>query len=484
MFLSVLLSLSLALAAAPPIDDGDAADRALAAWSGGDWAGAAGAYAEVVQAQPEDLLAWYRLGYALHALGRIEEALVAHERAAAGSAGFAQTAAYNAACAHALLGDVGASLAALDRALELGFTDSALLASDSDLRAVRADARFAELWTRLAADTPAPPAEELARLRRDFDVWLGDWDVQVRHADGQGGWSDGGKLRVRVDPVLDGLALVESAEGQMGANQTSLTLGYSLRAVDPDSGRWQLLLNWPSSGSASFGQLSGSWRHHRGEFFSAASTDAQGQQRQTRFTFSDAVPGFMRWDGASTADGGKTWNTDLIFEKTARPAGSPRLWDGASRDRSAEVAPAARQLDFALGSWAGERVPNQWIETPGEPTVFPRVRREFRSILDGVMVEERVFVDGVEELYAVHGYDTGASAWRSFQLTRDDTKLREARTSFAATDAATIHFGWASPKRRERQRELSLEGGALKVRARRPDAPRPFWTETLRLIGD
>lgn len=62
---------------------------------------------------------------------------------------------YNVACAKALVGDVDGALSALDRAVDDGFgfraSDLALLETDADLGAVRADARFARLLERVSA---------------------------------------------------------------------------------------------------------------------------------------------------------------------------------------------------------------------------------------------------------------------------------------------------------------------------------------------
>jgi Flp pilus assembly protein TadD len=111
----------------------------------------AGRYAEAVPAliaiterEPQNAEAWFSLGYSLHSLGRLEEAIVAHERAAE----FMQvrpTALYNLGCAHALLGDPDAAFAALDRAVAAGFNNLGVMQEDSDLKSLHGDARWAAL---------------------------------------------------------------------------------------------------------------------------------------------------------------------------------------------------------------------------------------------------------------------------------------------------------------------------------------------------
>ena len=79
----------------------DLTRRARAAWSSRDYGAAAEALTALVARDAENSSAWYRLGYALHFQGRLDEALKAHVKAAE----FPETcglASYNAACVHAL----------------------------------------------------------------------------------------------------------------------------------------------------------------------------------------------------------------------------------------------------------------------------------------------------------------------------------------------------------------------------------------------
>lgn len=70
------------------------------------------------------------------------------------SDGETQAAHYNAACAHAALGNVDAALASLTAAIAAGYDDAqarATLESDPDLAKLRADPRFAGVMQRVAA---------------------------------------------------------------------------------------------------------------------------------------------------------------------------------------------------------------------------------------------------------------------------------------------------------------------------------------------
>ncbi len=128
----------------------------------GDWEMAAEAYAEITSADPNNGVAWHHLGYALHAMGNLEEALPAHIKAANSSdRRIAGLGAYNAACAHALLGDKDKALEWLGQSIEVGFRQWDAFRNDPDLDSLRTDPRFDELlnW---AHDNPV---EEEAELR-------------------------------------------------------------------------------------------------------------------------------------------------------------------------------------------------------------------------------------------------------------------------------------------------------------------------------
>ena len=59
---------------------------------------------------------------------------------------------YNLACSFSLLGDLSASLQAMERAIGLGYEDFAFMRQDPDLENLRKDGRFEELVRRLSAD--------------------------------------------------------------------------------------------------------------------------------------------------------------------------------------------------------------------------------------------------------------------------------------------------------------------------------------------
>lgn len=192
-----LLCASLVLALLPQATPkpSDALARARA----GDHEGAVRILREVVRANETDGASWEALGSSLHALGRFEEAALAHERAAATPA-LAARAGYNVACALARLGRSEDALARLRQAVAAGFGDRGLLATDTDLDPLREDPRFAGLLPPLLEDS-----EAFAERPRVLHTFVG------RGANEQFGWV------ARAVGDLDGDGAIDFASTAPGA---------------------------------------------------------------------------------------------------------------------------------------------------------------------------------------------------------------------------------------------------------------------------
>jgi putative intracellular protease/amidase len=152
--LFLLFACSLLFAQQPPADTRAAADKAFAAR---DWATAAAAYTELAPADKadHDVVICHRIGYCLHALGKLHDAMPWHERAAAladQDRGLAAKASYNIACVHALRGHKTEALAALQVAVERGFRNAEFMQHDTDLDSVRAEPAFRQLLASLERD--------------------------------------------------------------------------------------------------------------------------------------------------------------------------------------------------------------------------------------------------------------------------------------------------------------------------------------------
>jgi len=268
-------------------------------------------------------------------------------------------------------------------------------------------------FTALAATgSPALAGED---PHRQFDFWLGEWSVLNRHLAPDGSWVDGDVTRARITPACGGRAVVEE---WVGPFRGAVMNGFSLRAFDPTTERWSLVLFWTTDGDATFGRLAGRFRHGRGEFF------AGGGGARTRYTFSDALPETVRWDSATTADGGVTWKTDWIMEFTRTRAASEATldelfatdWTEGSLSEHAE----ARELDWMLGSWRGV------MRTPAGEEHEARLRCKLLSedclVLDVLETRPSSEGDWTARL-CVRGWIAPRASWEAWRVEQHDPRL-------------------------------------------------------------
>ncbi len=272
----------------------------------------------------------------------------------------------------------------------------------------------------LASSSPHIDPDTDSDPHRQFDFWVGEWSVQNRHLGPDGLWTDGDRTRARITPVCAGAAILEEWAGPFRGGFMN---GFSLRAWDPEAQRWSLLLNWTTDGNGTFGRLSGSFRHGRGEFF----TTTAGPNR-TRYSFSDALARSVRWDSASTSDGGRTWMTDWIMEFTrtrdASEVTQDELFRTAWTTGPLSPHPQARALDALIGSWTGTEIDAAGTER--EARLRSKLLSKDSLVLDVVRTRTGPDSDWDERL-TVRGYVSRSGAWESWRLSSSDTVLRSAR---------------------------------------------------------
>ncbi|CAN5850384.1 hypothetical protein BH20GEM1_BH20GEM1_12060 [soil metagenome] len=138
-------------------------------YQAGDYGAAAEAYAAIAHQHPDSGRAWYRLGNSLYQTGNYDAAADALEKAV----GTFQPAAY----AHYLLAQVHAdagrpadSAAELRRTVDAQGVPYTVLVATLAFDALAGDAAFDSL---MASIDPCGPAEY-----RQFDFWVGEWDVR------------------------------------------------------------------------------------------------------------------------------------------------------------------------------------------------------------------------------------------------------------------------------------------------------------------
>jgi hypothetical protein len=144
----------------------------------------------------------------------------------------------------------------------------------------------------------APPLSCAAAAYRQFDFWIGDWDVFDAGAPATP------VARVRVDRILDGCVLREDYQAADGKK------GQSFNIYDASRKVWHQ--SWVTNRGESL-ELDGGI--HDGKMvLSGEDLTAGGQERLVRGVW---VPGGggVRETAVTSTDGGKTWKPwfDLLF---------------------------------------------------------------------------------------------------------------------------------------------------------------------------
>jgi hypothetical protein len=188
-----------------------------------NWPKAAKAYEAIARKNPKIGIAWFRLGYALHAQGKLDEAIAAGQRAAEFPR-LRATALYNIACAYALKGKQGLALDYLEKAVREGFDRLDFLEGEGDLISLRDDPRYRQVVEKLRAQNHADAYQQ-------FDFWIGEWDVTD---------PAGRKLGVSSVRKAENGALVTERWTGMG-NYTGTNFFY----FDPGERHW--CMHWISS---------------------------------------------------------------------------------------------------------------------------------------------------------------------------------------------------------------------------------------------
>lgn len=310
---------------------------------------------------------------------------------------------------------------------------------------------------------------------RQFDFWLGSWEVNLRMLQEDLTWEDRVAARVRIYSVLDGKAVLELWDSEP-------IKGFSIRYYDPARDAWVLWLNWPGQDRSGGSALEGRFRHGRGEFMRNF-TSAAGEEGIARYTFSDIGRDRLRWDDAYSTDGGKTWASNWIMEfrrsgpPVPLPLGEENLhtYDDGSRC----TLDPFRRFERLVGSWSGtveERRPDE------SPASRPATLTAHR-ILDGCAVLAFLTSgDGVNPYRDVRllTWNTGAGRFEEDRLdNRGATGLRVLRgsgdgdTVRLETEEGDRRTVWSLPETdRLTLEELSSADGETWVLRRRAELRR------------
>jgi tetratricopeptide (TPR) repeat protein len=262
------------------------AEEAVAFYQAQEWEKAAAAYQTLVERERTNALAWFHLGTSQHHLKHYEQAVAAFEQAEKNGF-FPQFVAYSLAASYARMNEKEKAFEWLEKAVAAGYGNPEDLEGDEDLAGLRDDPRFGKIVQ--GTKVNARPCEYL-EVYRQFDFWVGDWDVFSPNGRKQGSNS--------IQKVAGGCVLLENWTSASGPYT-----GKSINYYDPLKKKW--VQRWADS--------SGAIIPTEGEFedgamrLSGQLIDRQGGAVLFRGTWTPLPDGRVRQLLEQSKDDGKTW---------------------------------------------------------------------------------------------------------------------------------------------------------------------------------
>ena len=254
------------------------------------WAEAAPIFEAATRANPNDAAAWAALGLTQINLGRIDDASAAYEKALALDATSARAIVGVARVAIAR-GDAKGAIAGLTRARDASIPALQFVRTSTGFDAlVKKDAEFARFVETLR---PCGGAEY-----RQFDFWLGEWDV----------FNPAGQKigRNEITSTNDGCVVYENWRDARGGT------GNSFNFYESKTKRWHQF--WVASGGNATplsAAPDGTPMPMSGKLVDGAMVlqSPAGVKPLNRWTWSKAEEGKVRQHAEQSTDDGKTWTT-------------------------------------------------------------------------------------------------------------------------------------------------------------------------------
>jgi tetratricopeptide (TPR) repeat protein len=266
------------------------AQAANALWQAQKWDESVKAYETITKNEPNNGMAWLRLGSSLMSLNKLNEAVAPLEKAGEilrGSGAY-----YALGQLYAQLKDKEKAFEYLNKAAGVGFGQFNRLKNDPVLAGIRDDGRFNPLFE--SVERNARPCKYLPEAKQ-LDFWVGEWDVQAN------GQTVGKNVIQRLE---EGCLIMENWTGNGG------NTGKSMNFYDPVTKKWRQTymgngqVVWEMSGEYKDGTML-----YEGEVHSTSGIV------KTRVTFYNLSPDKIRHTEDHSRDGGKTWNNvwDTIY---------------------------------------------------------------------------------------------------------------------------------------------------------------------------
>jgi tetratricopeptide (TPR) repeat protein len=306
----LLLSVALGcepLSATPtseqPLDALDSNSEALsaeanAAYQAKDWAKAAKLYEELSKLPDAPPRVWLRLGASLRSVGKYDQALVAFDKAIQNGVG--QFGEYGKAGVYGAMKQNDKALESLENAVQQGYADPEAMSSDPNLASLHSDARFSKAVEQ-AKKNQRPCA--YSAENRQFDFWLGQWDVSTTQGAIPSGTS-------KIELILEDCVVLENWKSLNNAYA-----GKSYNIYDQSLKRWEQYWVDNVGGNIFF---HGGLKDGVMDYWTDDIPQPTGPPLRRHLQFFPLGPDKVRQFSQGSTDGGKTWQVEYDFTYVRR----------------------------------------------------------------------------------------------------------------------------------------------------------------------
>lgn len=298
MRLIIALCLISAVSSAAVLGQAPASSDADKAYTSQNWVEAERQYAELTKQQPDNARFWYRLGVSARGDKHFDTALEAMQKARTLGAGRglpAFLADYEIATTYAGMGDSAHALETLKASANAGFMMPSRLQGDAEWTSLRSNDQFIALAKQVQHN--AAPCDD-AEFKQ-FDFWLGDWDV-ASAADGVHRGAS------HISKEMGGCVVWEN-----WTSAGSPYFGKSYNTWNPNLKRWEQYWVDTSAGVMFFhGELKD---NNIMDYWTDDVAQAGGGTLLRHLQFFNLGPDKVRQFSQGSTDSGKTWHTEYDF---------------------------------------------------------------------------------------------------------------------------------------------------------------------------
>ena len=261
-----------------------------------EWQAARGIYEKQLGDTSKNSLEWNRLGYCCFRLEDLASAKKYFQKSLdTNPSGFLKSLVLSRlAMIYADENDTGEALKKLDSAVSSGYSNLSEMDSLKDFNSLRSTPAFKQL--RLKVYTTAYPCMADPHARQ-FDFWIGEWDVYVTGSKTYAGHS-------LIQMIAGGCALLENWDSPGSS-------GKSINFIDPTTNKWKQ--SWAGSYAGGVQEFINGEYKDSAMHFEFETKDAAGNKIIGKFIFYNEGPGRVRQFNATSADNGKTWTTSYDF---------------------------------------------------------------------------------------------------------------------------------------------------------------------------